>query len=83
MSPFPAAYGGRPAGPSSITSRNRHAKRVVQASLETFCQKMRTTLVNPSFATTQKMLRLVVENIVVTDDCLTIHHLIPLPDVRL
>jgi site-specific DNA recombinase len=59
----------------------RHA--VVKESLDAFCQTMRTALANPSFETKQKILRLVVEKIVVTDDCITIHHMIPLPDIRL
>ena len=53
------------------------------ATLEEFCQHIRAALDTPSFATKQRILRLVVDQIVVTDEQITIKHMIPLSDVRL
>jgi hypothetical protein len=55
----------------------------LMATLEEFCQNIRAALATPSFATKQRLLRLVVEQIVVTDEQITIKHVIPLSDVRL
>jgi site-specific DNA recombinase len=56
---------------------------VLMATLEEFCQNIRAALDTPSFATKQRILRLVVDQIVVTDEQITIKHMIPLSDVRL
>lgn len=42
-----------------------------------FCARIQAQLVEPSFEVQQKILRLVVERIVVTDECITIEHIIP------
>lgn len=55
---------------------------VLMATLEEFCQNVRAALATPSFATKQRILRLVVDQIVVTDEQITIKHMIPLSDVR-
>lgn len=59
----------------------RHASLTV--SLEEFCRNSRTALQNPSFETKQRILRLVVDRIEVTDEQIMIKHMIPLSDVRL
>jgi site-specific DNA recombinase len=53
------------------------------ATLEEFCQNIRAALHTPSFATKQRILRLVVDQIVVADEQITIKHVVPLSDVRL
>jgi site-specific DNA recombinase len=53
------------------------------ATLEEFCHNIRAALDTPSFATKQRILRLVVDQIVGTDEQITIKHVIPLSDVRL
>jgi len=55
----------------------------VKATLEEFCRNMSAALQNPSFETKQRILRLVVEKIVVTDEQITIKHMIPVSDVGL
>jgi site-specific DNA recombinase len=56
---------------------------VLMATLEEFCHNIRAALDTPSFATKQRILRLVVDQSVVTDEQITIKHMIPLSDVRL
>lgn len=46
-------------------------------TVTTFCARIQAQLVAPSFEVQQKILRLVVERIVVTDDQITIEHIIP------
>jgi site-specific DNA recombinase len=63
----------------------QHLLQVRQAqtlaeSVTTFCQRIQTQLVEPSFAVKQKILRLVIERVLVTDDQITIEHIIPTPD---
>jgi site-specific DNA recombinase len=60
-----------------------HQAEVLSDSVTTFCAHIQDQLVEPSFGTKQKLLRLVVERIVVTNDQLTIEHIIPSPDGRL
>ena len=55
----------------------------LMATLEEFCRNILAALDTPSFATKQRILRLVVDQIVVTDEQITIKHVIPLSDVRL
>jgi hypothetical protein len=55
----------------------------LRTTVEEFCGHIQTALHTPYFETKQKILRLVVKRIVVTDEQVTIHHMIPLPDVRL
>src|SRR6266851_30955 len=54
----------------------------LMATLEEFCQNIRAALDTPSFATKQRILRLVMDQIVVADEQITIKHVIPLSDVR-
>ncbi len=51
----------------------RHASLTV--SLEEFCRNSRTALQNPSFETKQRILRLVVDRIEVTDEQIMIKHM--------
>ena len=53
------------------------------ATVEAFCRHIQAALQQPGFETKQKILRLLIQKIVVTDEQITIHHMIPLPDVRL
>ncbi len=55
----------------------------VRTTLEEFCRNMSTALQNPSFETKQRILRLVVEKVVVADNQVTIKHMIPISDVGL
>src|SRR5262249_44786563 len=54
----------------SLQQQEEEAERQVSrtATLEEFCQNIRTALETPSFATKQRILRLVVDQIVVTDE---------------
>ena len=54
--------------------------QTLSESVTTFCARIQDQLVEPSFRVKQKILRLVIERIVVTDDQLTIEHIIPSPD---
>ncbi len=63
--------------------QDQHRQRQVQATLEEFCYNMGAALQNPSFETKQRILRLVVEKIVVADEQMTIKHMIPISDVGL
>lgn len=51
--------------------------------MEEFCRKMSDVLDNPSFETKQRILRLVVDKILVSDEEVTIQHTVPISDVRL
>ncbi len=55
----------------------------VKATVEEFCRNMGTALQHPSYETKQRILRLVVEKIVVEDEQITIKHVIPISDVGL
>ncbi len=55
----------------------------VKATLEEFCRNMSAALQNPSFETKQRILRLVVEKVVVSDEQIMIKHMIPISDVGL
>jgi site-specific DNA recombinase len=52
-------------------------------TLNEFCRKMSDILDNPSFETKQRILRLVVDKILVSDEEITIQHTVPISDVRL
>ena len=52
-------------------------------TLDEFCRKMSDVLDNPSFETKQRVLRLVVDKILVSDEEVTIQHTVPISDVRL
>src|SRR4029453_13021891 len=52
-------------------------------TLDEFCRKMSDVLDNPSFETKQRILRLVVDKILVSDEEVTIQHTVPISDVRL
>jgi hypothetical protein len=52
-------------------------------TLDEFCRKMNDVLDNPSFETKQRILRLVVDKILVRDEEITIQHTVPISDVRL
>ena len=54
-----------------------------QATAEEFCRNITGALQNPSFETKQRILRLVVDTIVVDDEQITIKHLIPISNVHL
>ncbi len=51
--------------------------------VDEFCESVRWALAEPSFETKQKVLRLVVDRIVVEDSKVTIHHVVPTAPVRL
>lgn len=51
--------------------------------LEEFCASVRDALEEPSFETRQKVLRLVVDRIVVEDSKIVVHHMVPTGPVRL
>ncbi len=53
------------------------------AGVDDFCASVRAALQNPSFAVQQKVLQLVVDRIVVEDDQIVIHHIVPTGPVRL
>ena len=55
----------------------------LQQGLEAFCASVRDALAEPSFAVKQQVLRLVVDRVVVDDDTLTVHHIVPTGPVRL
>ena len=52
-------------------------------TLEEFCRNMSDVLDNPGFETKQRILRLVVDKILVSDEEVTIQHTVPISDVRL
>ncbi|MBA3824957.1 MAG: recombinase zinc beta ribbon domain-containing protein, partial [Ktedonobacterales bacterium] len=56
--------------------------RLIQGA-ELFCTSIQQALVDPSFATKQQVLQLVVDRIVVTEDELIVHHIIPAGPFRL
>jgi len=69
----------------SLKQQQEETERQVSltATLEEFCHNIRAALETPSFATKQRLLRLMVDQIVVTAEQITIKHVIPLSDVRL
>ena len=62
--------------------RQGQHQQLEQAQYE-FCRKMHDVLDNPSFETKQRILRLVVDKILVRDEEITIQHTVPISDVRL
>jgi hypothetical protein len=52
-------------------------------TLDEFCRKMSDMLYNPIFETKQRILRLVVDKILVSDEEITIQHTPPISDARL
>ncbi len=52
-------------------------------SLESFCQTIEAALENPSFEDKRRILELVIDQIVVEEGQITIHHILPLPPSRL
>ncbi len=67
-----------------------HEKRVdreqeirLLEGLEQFSESVRDSLQEPSFETRQQILRLVVDRIIVEDDKVVIHHVVPAGPVRL
>ena len=52
-------------------------------TLNEFCRKMIDVLDNQSFETKQRIFRLVVDKILVSDEEVTIQHTVPISDVRL
>jgi site-specific DNA recombinase len=58
--------------------RQRAHADAVSADLATFCDRVRTRLVNPTFADKQALLHLLIERIIVGEDTLEIRHVIPL-----
>jgi site-specific DNA recombinase len=56
--------------------------RLIQGA-ELFCASIQQALVDPSFATKQQVLPLVVDRIVVAEDELVVHHIIPTGPFRL
>ena len=49
----------------------------LEISLETFTQRIQQVLAAPDFETQQEVIRLLIERIVVTDEALTVEHIIP------
>ena len=70
---------------SSLKQQQQDQRRQTQvrATLEEFCCNMSTALQNPSLETKQRILRQVVEKVVVADEQMTIKHMIPISDVGL
>ena len=62
---------------------DQQRRQNIEVSVEEFCRAMEEALVHPSFATKQKILRLVVNSIEFQEDQITIKHLIPVGNVRL
>jgi hypothetical protein len=56
---------------------------ILGQTLEEFCRKMSDVLDHPSFEIKQRILRLVVDKILVSDEEVTIQHTVPISDVRL
>ena len=56
----------------------RQAARAVWADLEAFCRRVRSRLVEATFAERQRILQLLVERVIVGEDSLEIRHVIPL-----
>jgi site-specific DNA recombinase len=54
-----------------------HRAGTLAATVTAFCERIRAQLATPTFEVKQKVLRLVVERIVVTDDQIVIEHVIP------
>jgi hypothetical protein len=56
-----------------------HAEKAatLQETVTQFCERMSAKLADPSFALKQQILRLVIEQIVVTDEEIVIQHIIP------
>jgi site-specific DNA recombinase len=52
-------------------------------SLESFCQTIEAALENPTFEDKRRILELVIDQVVVEDGQITIHHILPLPPSRL
>jgi site-specific DNA recombinase len=54
-----------------------HRAATLAETVTSFCERIRAQLATPTFEVKQKVLRLVVERIVVTDDQIVIEHVIP------
>lgn len=69
---------------SALEQQQREQQRqaALATTAEEFCRNISTALDNPSFATKQKILRLVVERVEFVEDQITIKHVIPISDVR-
>jgi hypothetical protein len=65
----------------SISDRLIHTKRL--EGVEEFLASVRAALKEPSFETKQKVLRLVVDRIVVEDSKVIVHHVVPTGPVHL
>jgi len=70
---------------AALTHHQHEQKRqaLLALTVEEFCCTMSAALENPSFDTKRRILRLVVDAIVVDDDQITIKHMIPISDVQL
>lgn len=70
---------------SALEQQQQEQQRqaALATTVEEFCRTISTALDNPSFATKQKILRLVVERVEFVEDQITIKHVIPISDVRL
>ena len=53
------------------------------AGLEAFCDGIRDALVDPPFETSQKVLRLVIDRVVVEEDRLVVRHVVPIAPIGL
>ena len=67
--------------------RRQHSEREQQLrllqSLEAFCAGIRDTLIDPPFETKQKVLRLVIDQVILEEDRLVIRHVVPTTPVGL
>jgi site-specific DNA recombinase len=61
----------------------QHQHDLLGQTLEVFCRKMSDVLENPSVETKQRILRLVVDKILVSDEEITIQQMVPIANVRL
>ena len=78
--------GARVAARLSQLEQQQHEQKqhdLLRQTLEVFCRKMSDVLENPSFETKQRILRLVVDKILVSDEEITIQHMVPISNVRL
>jgi len=63
-------------------SEREQELRLLQG-LEAFCDGIRDTLIDPPFDTKQKVLRLVIDRVIVEADMLVIRHVVPTAPIRL
>jgi hypothetical protein len=61
-------------------NRRQQAKSQMLDDFDTFCQKMLSSLANPTPEVKQEVIRLLIDHIVVEKDAIVIKHIIPTDD---